>query len=455
MAGGRSLAVVLLAVASLTFGGCRSQQAVELRRFPYPYRAAMAICSDLDYTDSIEKYLAIQRYLCTSEQTPLGPGLGLEVGNSFWFYNQYYEMDTNKAANYTSAETTDTSFVRGRGISIFRGLSDSLTSYAPILLDLIDAGYIDCLHSYGDFAGDGFNRDLAHQAAGLLRGRGLTVPVFVNHGGREDKDNLGDAPWAQGDDADTRHYHADLTTQCGMRFLWRGQVTHCLGQDGNSSLVNSAKTAYEWLQDLWHRDQDFPHDNELVHPYRLDDGQMVYEFVRYMNPWGRHSTPQESYIADQVGPGEVDKLIDNEGYLIFYTCLGTARQRPFLSPATVDALRYIKKRSDEGELFVSTTARLLSYYVCHKYVHWHTTESGDTLCVVIDSVASEVDVSYVPQPSRLQGLTFYVPDGRPVCLSIGGTALPFVYNEKDDTGRRSISVPWKRLSFPSLPDTLK
>ena len=36
---------------------------VSLRRFPYPYKAAMAICSDIDETKTTEEFLEIQPIL--------------------------------------------------------------------------------------------------------------------------------------------------------------------------------------------------------------------------------------------------------------------------------------------------------------------------------------------------------------------------------------------------------
>jgi hypothetical protein len=58
---------------------------VQLRPFPYPYRAMLAICSDLDETPDRHAYWEIMRFLNTTEETTMGPGVGLEVGNSIYF----------------------------------------------------------------------------------------------------------------------------------------------------------------------------------------------------------------------------------------------------------------------------------------------------------------------------------------------------------------------------------
>ena len=58
---------------------------VERRRFPYPYRALLAICSDLDETTDGTAYHELMRFLNTAGESALGPGAGLEVGNSIFF----------------------------------------------------------------------------------------------------------------------------------------------------------------------------------------------------------------------------------------------------------------------------------------------------------------------------------------------------------------------------------
>ena len=56
--------------------------AVSMRPWPYPYRAALAICSDLDETPTASDYFEMARFLNTNEQTRLGSGVDLEIGNS-------------------------------------------------------------------------------------------------------------------------------------------------------------------------------------------------------------------------------------------------------------------------------------------------------------------------------------------------------------------------------------
>ncbi|MCK4428222.1 MAG: hypothetical protein KAW16_07060 [candidate division Zixibacteria bacterium] len=437
----------IFVILAILIEGCGKCEDVYLRKFPYPYEAALAICSDLDHTDSIEKFLSIQEFLSSTEKTPFGTGLGLEVGNSFWFYNQY-----NQSLKKSSKDTTyiDSMLfgIPDRGISLFDGTSDTLSPYAWVMLKLIKAGYLDCLHSYGEFAEGGFSRDLTVKVVDFWKSEALSIDVYTNHGGTGNNDNIGPPSRFRGDNPSAVEYHTDLTVPLGIKFLWRGQVTHCIGQDGNFSLINFAKMVYEYFQDLFNREIDYTHDNSLVHIHTLDDGQKVFEFVRYINPLGKYPLAHQEYMQYQLGPKVIDELISCRGYLIFYTHLGTNKHQPYLCSPALDVLRYIKKKNDEAKLLVTTTSKLLNYYVHSKYLYWHHAVKMDSLFIMIDSISNEVEGSFVPSEKDLEGITFYVPEDKNVSLSVAGRPILFIENAKEESGKRSISVPWNKLIFP-------
>ena len=83
----------------------------KLRRFPYPFKCALSISSDMDNASSMESFIAVMDYFNSQYNTPFGTGLGLEVGNSFWFYN-----------NSESEQ-----------LSYFDGLSENRSSLAPLI----------------------------------------------------------------------------------------------------------------------------------------------------------------------------------------------------------------------------------------------------------------------------------------------------------------------------------
>ena len=124
---------------------------VSLRPFPFPYRAALAICSDLDETPSAVAYLETARFLTTTEPTALGTGVGLEAGNTI-----YFDMPAGQFSYWNADD-------RGRGE----------------VRALIRSGHVDCLHSFGDLA---TTRAHAGRALDELARHDCALAVWVDHG---------------------------------------------------------------------------------------------------------------------------------------------------------------------------------------------------------------------------------------------------------------------------------
>ena len=172
---------------------------VTLRKFPYPFRAALTLCSDIDGTDTVKKFLATQNFLNTEHDTDMGPGIGLEIGNSF------FPLTRNDTFSYLSSRPTDRAIVR----------------------DFIKAGYIDCIHSYGYGAR---SRNDVLRVLDALEQDGCRVNVWVDH--CRAPTNLGkDNTFGMGDVVDSPVYHADVTLAYGIKFVWMGRATSLVGQE--------------------------------------------------------------------------------------------------------------------------------------------------------------------------------------------------------------------------------
>ena len=62
-----------------------------------------------------------------------------------------------------------------------------------------------------------------------------------------------------------------------------------------------------------------------------------------------------------------------------------------------------------------------------------------------------IEVSYDGDSEDLDGLTFYVPEPENVRLYLNGCAVAALdRNGPDQTGKASISIPWRPLEFPAL-----
>lgn len=438
------LKIYLLFIIGLISISCSSTDEVELRKFPYPFKAALTIASDVDDNDSVEELLHIHNKINSKKD-----GLGLDIGDSFWMYNELIELMKDSTYDIHTFHERFSGPIPFLGVSIFDGLKRKKSPNADVIESLIRKGYIDALHSYGQFAANTFDRGYAADALKYLKDNNLNFDVFIGHGGHENTNNVGPWPWQLGDNPDTKEYHTDLTVPFGVKFFWTGQMTHCIGQNGNFSFESKIKQFVEWLQDMWINNGStiYEHGNELVTIRELDDGQKIFDYVRYINRWGKYEITDEPSLRFQLNPEVIDDLIDNEGYLIQYTHLGANYGYPYLSVHTMEMLQHAKQKFDSGELLVSTTSKLLNYNVHRKYLNWDYEINGNTLTINIMDINNEVEGQFIPTMKDLEGLTFYVPENLEYNIFINDQPIDFIKNNMDHEERYSISIPWDYLSY--------
>ena len=314
------------------------------RRFPARYEAALAICSDLDETPDADTYFELMRFLNTSEETSMGPGVGLEVGNSI-----YFDMPPG---HFSYWNTDD----QGR----------------EKIRALIKSGHIDVLHSYGDLAA---TRTHAARALEELERNDCHLRVWVDHS--KAPTNFGaDIMMGHGDEPGHPAYHADLTFAHGIEYVWVGRVTSVIGQNQKVSFqaigdwghpIASAKTiAKEAGKQLMgrcgSRKYGMHASNRLTRPVRLRDNLTnTVEFIRCNPHWdGVSSADTGRGISEVLSAQFLRQLSDRGGVCILYTHLGklNAGMRRF-DTAAVKAFRRLAEYYHSGKILVTTTYRLL------------------------------------------------------------------------------------------------
>ncbi len=436
MSAGRWRRWTCVAVLFAAIGGCARGRPVELRKYPYPYRAALAVSSDIDETTSREEFLEIQTFLCTPDSTSLGAGLDLEIGNSFWFY------DWTGASSFT----------------YFEGKTSEPSPDAGLIEDFVRSGYLDALHSYGDFSEGGFRRELADPCVEVLlrwREEGYPVRVWVNHGNDLNRQAIGALPYQQGDNPGSIEYHTDLLLPAGIEYVGIWEVTHIVGQETPHSVRDLVKdggaAAAYVLNRLRGRLQTrFRFSNSLMRRATLDDGGEVYSFRRFISP-GRFAGADVWNLPDQISPAVLEELKAKGGTLILYTHLGGNEGCDEFIPA--DARRTLRHLADEqraGSIFVTMASRLLDYHRMHKGLRWRAVECGDSVTVYLTGVEDALDKWRRPAREFLEGITFYVPDSDRSAVVLEDAVLDLQRNAADDTGRESVTIPWKRRVFPKV-----
>lgn len=409
---------------------------VSIRRFPYPYKAMLAICSDLDGTPDADSYFDLMRFLNTTQKTPVGSGAGLEVGNSIYF---------NMPPEQFSYWNTDDS---GR----------------EKIRTLIKSGHIDCLHSFGNSA---THRAHVELALVELERYGCSLQVWVDHGGAPT--NFGvDIMKGHGDAPGHEAYHSDLTAAHGILYVWIGRVTSVIGQDRPFSLRGIANWKYprqsidtllrEYAKHLLGR---FSHNkkyamhvnNRLFQQHILRDGMRMYQFMRCNPHWGGVSSQDRGDgIHEVLSRQFLDRLIQRQGVCILYTHLAKLANRKkgqYIGKEAIAAFQLLSEYYQKRKILVTTTHRLLNYIMLR-----------DTLTVSPKNKRSEIYLSSSLPESELNqkiktfdflsGITMYGPDTSTEVYFNGKPIQPLDKNGADETGRQSVSIPWKALEFPQI-----
>ena len=400
---------------------------VSLRRYPYPYRAMLAICSDLDETPNKEIYFETARYLNTTEDTLLGKGVGLEVGNTI-----YFDMPEH---NFSYTNTDDD----GRNK----------------IHQLIDSGHIDCLHSFGDFVK---NRESIEKYWNLIQSGQRNIEVWVDHA--QAPTNLdNDIMEGQGAEKGEEAYHSDLTVQSGiLKFIWKGRVTSCVAQNVSRSyrtLFNkneikaSLKTiALEfikgWFARLGNEKYAMHKDNKVLRKSTLIDGTEVNEFMRCNPAWrGVSCFDQARGIHHVLTKKVLDTLVDKEGCSILYSHLGKVHSvaEPFTNK-TRQAFELLADYQNDHKILTTTTRRLLGYNRTFEELNFFVKNVGDEIHIHLNTEYDAED---------LYGLTWYVD--KPECTKLYINEKLFnntIINQPDTIGKSSLSIKWKCLTFPNI-----
>lgn len=301
---------------------------------------ALALSIDADGC-TIERLRRVFGYWAGREETEFGPGLGLPVASSMFVLNR------NPAAPPQA--------------SYLDGDRDAL-------LDACRRGWIDTLHSIGDFAADRpCTRELAKRAFDALAADGVRLRVWTNHGGPENAQNLQKAG-GLGDVPGSPCYLADLAAEYGIRYFWLSQLTPVVGQDREASAAEYYAGFPEipgWRRYAAHafgatvaRKLGVPPyaGNRLVDARELRDGRSVLAFRRY----GRWREDTIAMLPRILSPSTLDRLQAVGGRLIVYLHIGpSAGETPEDFRMGLKTLDDVAFRVKAGKLRVLRTVDLL------------------------------------------------------------------------------------------------
>lgn len=411
---------------------------VRIERFPRSYRAMVAVSSDADQSTraAFESFFT---YFRTSETTPYGPGLGLDMAHSFFPYGVGQTW-----ALFKSSPDTDPQWITH--------------PEREAMLRYLRAGWIDTIHSYGDFeAPEQFAREMALPIVELLREQRLPISVWTNHGnprrnlsvicgvGRravkrgstdassasEDLHADGAMQRCTGDAPGHTAYHTDLTANLGIRYAWN------MGSSSTPLGVSST-----------------------LSPAQMSNGEAIWGFVRFSHcaldrpgeKGGHVALPLWHMVGFDVQASEdvLNYLVDNQMFSIMgqhFACAACGA-RDGTSPDSIPeqalaGMRRLKHWQDDGLILVARTVDLLNYNRAHDFLRFSVARSATETIIDVTAIDDPVFGTQVPTVDGLRGITFrYTGELQPQIRIAGVNVEPCRLEFGTVDGARTVGFRW-------------
>jgi len=370
-----------------------------LRKFPYPYKAAFTLSSDIDSTNTNEVY-AIYDYLNTNKSIGnMGNGVNLELSSNFW-------VDGNTLNYYNNTNFDST-------------LSDNST----IFTDYMSSGFFDATHAIS--ANDWNMSANSNWFITTLNLLSLyNISIWLDHS--------------------TKSTNVVCAT--------------CLGADSTNSTYYHWNQSNQTMTYVWNRYTLRPY---MAYPLGIPLSFHGFNTIGFNRNTGNstidYTATSNENFSYQIDPQNISTLINMSGYSILYTHIGnnnSAATPPdnvpddFFSTNERTNLQniadhYYGTNGKAQDLYVTTLLKLLRYSEVSEYINY----SYDGTKITINSVNNSIR-NFVPTIADLEGITFYVPTNTTVFIGTSNVTSSLTANVADETGQVSIMFPIQRLTYP-------
>lgn len=294
----------------------------------------------------------------------------------------------------------------------FSGLSRNKHQNAAIV-EFIRRGWIDSLHTYGDFSSASgpyrFVRNFAKRGSAVLReinNDGNKIEIWIDHGNVSNVQNFGKAKYKymEGDDPRSDAYHTDITIKSGVKFVWSASQYDRFGSE------------------------------ELLSPLRLRDDSVVWGFPRYSSNW------LFDLLDRQLSHENLQELTRTGNRVIvanhFAASSGEKGSAVGIPASAARALKLLGEFQARHDILTARLSRLLKFELAQRFLDWHYADDEDV--IHLKTIADPVFGSFSPTLSDVRGLSFagVSPETQ---LSLGGVRLMNLEHFHQDG---ILKIPW-------------
>ncbi|CDT77913.1 putative (Heparan sulfate)-glucosamine 3-sulfotransferase 1 [Vibrio coralliirubri] len=384
---------------------------IKLRKFPYPYKAMLAISSDIDSTtpDSFE-------YIHETIKSPKN-SIQLNFSDSIWMY----------ARNSR----------KGKQLSFFDLDDEKLNPYWRKLKFYTSKGWIDTLHTYGNFskseASIDFSRKYAQKSVDFLKKHKINFDVWVNHGDENNIQNLGNYSYMKGATLDHDAYHYDLLKEVGVKYIWNPKKRDIFGHDSMLEPMKLRNGEHIW---------SFPR----FHSCFVEESDKAYYQNRGAGFWGKDKNEavlwHPSLLDLQITKDRLDKLCEDNQYSIVTQHFGNIKDTD--NKFTTSAIETFKLLSMYSKEYINvvSTSKLLNYNRVNQFLDYEVIQTGRGTIINIKSIDDPIlGQVYNLSLEQLDGITFYTDEPENTFFMVNGTLIkPQATKRNDSDGiNKSIS----------------
>lgn len=393
---------------------------ISIMRCPYPYKGMIAFSSDIDGSN-YKRYTTYKK---------LFESYNIPFSDTFWFYNSACDSDS----------------IESETISYFKCLTNK-KNYNELILNGIQLGNFDALHSYGNWSGEynNFKREFARKALDELNSINeftqKNIQIWISHGDINNTQNFGQEgrlgkKFQKGDIKFSDEYHTDLLSNSSIRYVWsrdQSQIKNFLlflkkilrrlyfTYENRNFFIKLLSLIRELLLDL---SQGRSYGNKsLIFPIKLRDGSLFWGFERYTDNWHLDK------IHEQISKKNINFLLKNHYLIIIANHFGYPSEDNgiLITKEVHSSLKYIQGLQKSQSLLIVKQIELLNYNLVRDYMKYHYLPKLNML--ILEYIGDPVFGNREINLDDLKGISFRgLPQNVIIKLNNLDITEKFIYN---------------------------